>query len=145
MTKILYGVGVAVLLGWCAATLLSPGSSPPRPAAHAAKAQLRCTAAAEPIRSGAVSYAAIVKRTTVAYRRPGGVGRISRFGRVNQNGFPTVFSVVGLRRKLRKLFKPLSILDRPGHCPDAGHPDTGSHIEIRSMARPTGLEPVLPP
>ena len=96
MTKVLYGIGVALLLGWCGAAVLLershvPAVAPPAPAEHT------CSTVAQPLGSAAVSYAAIVKRVAVAYRRPGGV-RISRFGRLNQNGFPTVFSIVGRRR-----------------------------------------------
>jgi lipoprotein-anchoring transpeptidase ErfK/SrfK len=43
-----------------------------------------------------VSYAVTVRRFAVAYRRPG-VGRIARFGRLNINGVPTVFAVLGAR------------------------------------------------
>ncbi|HEY2937362.1 MAG TPA: L,D-transpeptidase [Gaiellaceae bacterium] len=96
MTKVLYGIGVAVLLGWCGSTVLLQRSHPPA-IAPPAVAQHHCSTAVQPVGSAAVSYAAIVKRVAVAYRRPGGA-RISRFGRVNQSGFPTVFSVVGRRR-----------------------------------------------
>jgi len=96
VTKVLYGIGVAVLLGWCGATVLLGRSHTPT-AARPAAAQHHCSTAIQPVGGAAVSYAAIVKRVAVAYRRPGGA-RITRFGRVNQNGFPTVFSVVGRRR-----------------------------------------------
>ena len=43
-----------------------------------------------------VSYAVTVRRLAVAYRRPGR-GRIARFGRLNVNGVPTVFAVLGAR------------------------------------------------
>jgi hypothetical protein len=96
VTKVLYGIGVAVLVGWCGAAVLLERSHAPAIAPRA-PAQHRCSTALEPVGSAAVSYAAIVMRMAVAYRRPGGA-RIARFGRLNQNGFPTVFSVVGRRR-----------------------------------------------
>jgi lipoprotein-anchoring transpeptidase ErfK/SrfK len=43
-----------------------------------------------------VSYAVTVRRVAVAYRTPG-AGRIARFGRLNVNGVPTVFAVLGAR------------------------------------------------
>ena len=45
--------------------------------------------------SATTSYAAVVRKRAVAYRRPG-AGRLASFGRRNVNGVPTVFSV---RRK----------------------------------------------
>ena len=43
-----------------------------------------------------VSYAVTVRRQAVAYRMPG-ADRIARFGRLNVNGVPTVFAVLGAR------------------------------------------------
>ncbi len=48
------------------------------------------------LNSTRVSYAVTVRKVTVAYRTPG-VGRIARFGRLNVNGVPTVFAVLGAR------------------------------------------------
>jgi lipoprotein-anchoring transpeptidase ErfK/SrfK len=41
------------------------------------------------------SYAAVANGAVEAYRRPDG-GRLVRFGRLNQNGYPTTFLIVGV-------------------------------------------------
>ena len=46
------------------------------------------------LRSRTTAYAAVVHRTAVAYRRPGGA-RVARFGPKNANGAATVFGVLG--------------------------------------------------
>jgi lipoprotein-anchoring transpeptidase ErfK/SrfK len=46
------------------------------------------------LRNRTTAYAAVVHRTAVAYRRPGGV-RLARFGPKNANGAATVFGVLG--------------------------------------------------
>ena len=46
--------------------------------------------------SDRLAYAAIVRTRAVALRRPGGRS-VARFGRLNQNGVPTVFGVRGAR------------------------------------------------
>jgi lipoprotein-anchoring transpeptidase ErfK/SrfK len=47
-----------------------------------------------------VAYAAVVRRPTTAYRRVGGAP-IASFGRLNVNGVPTVFGVLGAVRDRR--------------------------------------------
>jgi lipoprotein-anchoring transpeptidase ErfK/SrfK len=47
--------------------------------------------------AGARSYAAVVRTTAVAYSAPGGGRELDRFGHIDQNGYPTVFGVVGVR------------------------------------------------
>jgi lipoprotein-anchoring transpeptidase ErfK/SrfK len=44
--------------------------------------------------SSRLAYAAIVRSRAVVYRRPGGRSR-ARFGRLNVNGVPTIFSIRG--------------------------------------------------
>lgn len=57
----------------------------------------RCEAGiTRPVGSEAKSWAAVVHESAVAYRRPGS-GRIASFGPRNQNGVPTVFSVLSKR------------------------------------------------
>lgn len=53
-----------------------------------------CAAALSSARSGP-SYAAVVRKVAVVYSRPGGGNLIGRFGAVDQNGYSTVFGVVG--------------------------------------------------
>jgi lipoprotein-anchoring transpeptidase ErfK/SrfK len=48
--------------------------------------------------SGHVTVAAVVRSHARAYRRPG-VRPFARFGRLNQNGFPTVFRVLSVLRR----------------------------------------------
>lgn len=48
------------------------------------------------LESGRLAYAVTVTGRAVAYRRPG-AGRIAAFGRLNVNGVPTVFGVLGAR------------------------------------------------
>src|SRR5437763_15545962 len=43
-----------------------------------------------------LAYAAIVRSNAVARRRPGGAV-VRRFGKLNQNSVPTVFSILGAR------------------------------------------------
>ncbi len=57
----------------------------------------RCAAGSRrPLGTSLVAVAAVVRRPTTAYRAPGG-GPLQRFGRLNVNGVPTVFSVLGER------------------------------------------------
>ena len=48
------------------------------------------------LESGRLAYAVTVTSRAVAYRRPGS-GKIAAFGRLNVNGVPTVFGVLGAR------------------------------------------------
>ena len=55
----------------------------------------RCTAGAESLRSARFAYAAVVPSAAVVHREPrAGSPVISRFGRLDVNGFQTVFGVV---------------------------------------------------
>jgi lipoprotein-anchoring transpeptidase ErfK/SrfK len=47
-----------------------------------------------PVGTPTAAYAAVVKSRTVAYRRPDR-GPFARFGRLNQNRYPTTFLIVG--------------------------------------------------
>jgi lipoprotein-anchoring transpeptidase ErfK/SrfK len=61
---------------------------------------ITCTDGASSSMHGEPSYAAVVRQVAVAYAQPGRVrlhGRFGRFGRIDQNGYPTVFGVVGVR------------------------------------------------
>jgi lipoprotein-anchoring transpeptidase ErfK/SrfK len=47
-----------------------------------------------PVGTGTTAFAAIVRGKTTTYRRPHGKV-LAHFGKLNQNGYPTTFSVVG--------------------------------------------------
>jgi lipoprotein-anchoring transpeptidase ErfK/SrfK len=47
-----------------------------------------------PIGKTTAAYAAVVKSETPAYRKPGG-GELKRFAKLNENGYPTTFGLVG--------------------------------------------------
>jgi lipoprotein-anchoring transpeptidase ErfK/SrfK len=53
-----------------------------------------------------VSHAAVARHALVAFRRPGGA-TLARFGRLNQNGFPTVFAIVGCRGRWYRVQLPV--------------------------------------
>jgi lipoprotein-anchoring transpeptidase ErfK/SrfK len=83
-----------VALGGCGghATPTRRAAAPP-PAVH-------CRAGDHVLGTSRLAYAAIVKSHAVALTRPGG-GPLARFGRLNVNGVPTVFGVLGARRTQR--------------------------------------------
>jgi lipoprotein-anchoring transpeptidase ErfK/SrfK len=81
------GVGLIVCSALCAAGC---GTKHERVATPPTK---RCTAGSvRVLGSASYAYAAVVRTTARAYRKPG-AGRLARFGRLNQNGVPTVFGV----------------------------------------------------
>ena len=86
-------LAVVVVTGCGAATV---GKTPPP--VHVAKAlatEKPCRVREyRQLRSTTTAYAAVVRRTAVAYRRPGGA-RLARFGPRNVNGAATVFGVLG--------------------------------------------------
>jgi lipoprotein-anchoring transpeptidase ErfK/SrfK len=119
--RLLLSVPLAGLLAGCGASV--------RPAANAttgsvAKAR-HCRAGVErPLGSGRLAYAAVVFGKARAYRSPGGRAFAS-FGRLNQNGFPTVFSIqtVIQRRDCRPAWYRVQLPLRPngvtGYVPAA--------------------------
>jgi lipoprotein-anchoring transpeptidase ErfK/SrfK len=58
---------------------------------------ITCADAANSSMRGEPSYAAVVLRATAAHAQPGAERLLGRFGRIDQNGYPTVFGVVGVR------------------------------------------------
>jgi lipoprotein-anchoring transpeptidase ErfK/SrfK len=80
--------GLAAGCGSTTATL--PAAAQGKPPA-AKESPCRATAARP---RPEITYAAVVRKTTVARRRPGGAA-IARFGPRNANGAPTVFGVLG--------------------------------------------------
>ncbi len=105
ITAVVVAVGV-MRLGQ-SASAPSATSVAPAPLATAAKkarsARARvargpvCTSGSSVrLASGRLAYAVTVTSRAIAYRRPG-AGRIAAFGRLNLNGVPTVFGVLGAR------------------------------------------------
>jgi lipoprotein-anchoring transpeptidase ErfK/SrfK len=64
---------------------------PPAPAKH-------CVAGTKAVASSRLTVAAVVRRRATAYRRPGRKP-FARFGRLNQNDYPTVFRVISAVRR----------------------------------------------
>ena len=83
------------------ATPVKAAPASPPPAAQPVKARVApgpvCTPGSSvSLASGRLAYAVTVTRRVVAYRHAGR-GRIAAFGRLNLNGVPTVFGVLGAR------------------------------------------------
>jgi lipoprotein-anchoring transpeptidase ErfK/SrfK len=85
----LLSLPLAGLLAGCGATA-QQASSAQRPPASAG---VHCRSGASAVGNRHVTVAAMVRREARAYRRPAG-RTFARFGRLNQNGFPTVFRVL---------------------------------------------------
>jgi lipoprotein-anchoring transpeptidase ErfK/SrfK len=76
---------VLVLAAAVAAVSATPGTA----------AQKRCRAGVlHPVGTPAAAYAAVVKHPTKAYRKPAGPA-LASFRKLNENGYPTTFSIVG--------------------------------------------------
>jgi lipoprotein-anchoring transpeptidase ErfK/SrfK len=61
-----------------------------------AKAPVQCTAATTSVKSPRVAYAGVVKHVAVIRKEPqGGSAVVARLGRLDQNGFQEVLSVIG--------------------------------------------------
>src|SRR5947199_4382267 len=84
--RVIFGIAVVTLLAGCGA----------RGGVEGAVKQLCATAAIQPVGSGNVAWAAIVKRPLAAFREPGR-GPIARFGLLNVNGVDTVFGILAER------------------------------------------------
>jgi lipoprotein-anchoring transpeptidase ErfK/SrfK len=83
---------VCALAGCGATAQRSPAAVvPPGPTKH-------CVAGTKTVGSSRVAVAAVVQKDATAYRRPGRKP-FARFGRLNQNAFPTVFRVVSELRR----------------------------------------------
>jgi len=82
----------------------SKGAEPP-PSSPPAKPARSCTAGTfRQLGSTKVAYAAVVKSNATVSTR----GGLARFGRLNQNGVPTVFSIRGMR--IDRTCRPASYL-----------------------------------
>jgi lipoprotein-anchoring transpeptidase ErfK/SrfK len=90
----LLSLPLAGLLAGCGATA-QQASSAQRPPASAG---VHCRSGASAVGNRHVTVAAMVRREARAYRRPRAGRTFARFGRLNQNGFPTVFRVIAARR-----------------------------------------------
>jgi lipoprotein-anchoring transpeptidase ErfK/SrfK len=92
-------LALAGLLAACGASA-GPRSSTPN-ASDTIPAVVRaphCTAGTTRVGSGKVAVAAVVRTHATAYRRPG-KRPFARFGRLNQNDYPTVFRVLSAVRR----------------------------------------------
>jgi hypothetical protein len=86
---------VTASLAGCGA---SSSAQDPRPGTTATTLAVRHVCAGHRslnFHSRRVAYAAVVRRRAVAFRKPGKVP-FARFGRLNVNGVPTVFAVLGV-------------------------------------------------
>jgi lipoprotein-anchoring transpeptidase ErfK/SrfK len=81
-----------------AALAAVPAAAAVTAAVSAGPATPHCRGGLHPIGTATASYAAIVARTARVYRRPGGA-LLGRFARLNENGYPTTFSIVGVVRR----------------------------------------------
>jgi lipoprotein-anchoring transpeptidase ErfK/SrfK len=90
--RLLLSPPLAGLLAGCGATVQQASSAqrPPSVGAH-------CRSGASAVGGPRVTVAAVVRRQARAYRRPAGRA-FAHFGRLNQNGFPTVFRVLAAVR-----------------------------------------------
>jgi lipoprotein-anchoring transpeptidase ErfK/SrfK len=83
---------VCALAGCGATAQRTPAAVvPPAPTKH-------CVAGTKALGSSRVTIAAVVRKHATAFRRPGRKP-FARFGRLNQNAFPTVFRVVSAIRR----------------------------------------------
>ena len=98
--------GLALLLTGCGdATRHSPlsehSTQPYRAASLGVREPLAsgitCADGANSSMRGEPSYAAVVRRVAVAYAEPEAERVVGRFGRIDQNGYPTVFGVVSVQ------------------------------------------------
>jgi lipoprotein-anchoring transpeptidase ErfK/SrfK len=92
--RLLLSLPLAGLLAGCGATVQQAASAHRPPAAST---RAHCSTETTAVGSGRVALAAVVRNQALAYRRPAGRS-LARFGRLNQNGFPTVFRVLAVLR-----------------------------------------------
>jgi lipoprotein-anchoring transpeptidase ErfK/SrfK len=78
----------------CGATSRAPRHVAQR---HPGAAKRACSRRYERLGSRRLALAAVVRRRAVARRTPGGAA-LASFGRLNQNGVPTVLGVLGVRK-----------------------------------------------
>ena len=90
----LFPAGPLLALGACG------GHAPPQHPAATPRPTAHCPAGYHVLGTGRLAYAAIVKSHAEAMQRPG-ARPLARFGRLNVNGVPTVFGVLGERRTSR--------------------------------------------
>ena len=104
----------ALALICAAATAAGCGAKDREGAAPAAKPKRCVRGTVRPLGSVAHAYAAVVRRTTVAYRAPGS-RPLARFGPLNMNGVPTVLGVRGavLRRDCRAVWYRVQLPIKP--------------------------------
>ena len=89
-----YALLTVALLAGCGG---QRGAEPAAPSVRGTERTTECVEGSfERLETSRVAYGAAVRRRAVAYAEPGGRA-LARFGRLNVNGVPTVFGVIGAR------------------------------------------------
>src|SRR5262249_46735261 len=99
----------------CAVLAVAGGGGATKQAAHSQPPVRTCTAGAfHRLGSAKLTFAAIVRSHATVSARPGH-GAFARFGRLNENGVPTIFSARGVRvdRRCRRTAYLVQIPRRP--------------------------------
>jgi lipoprotein-anchoring transpeptidase ErfK/SrfK len=96
--KILCACGAVAVLAGCGASVRHTASPPPKQSAtpHV----VRCSSEPRRLGSAGRAYVAIVRRRATVVSAPGG-HVLGRFGRLNENHVPTVFSLVAVSKTRR--------------------------------------------
>jgi lipoprotein-anchoring transpeptidase ErfK/SrfK len=95
--RLLLLLPLAGLLAGCGATTQQATSQQARSAQRPQSVGAPCRSGVTAVGNGRVTAAAVVRGKARAYRRPAGRA-FAHFDRLNQNGFPTVFRVLGAVR-----------------------------------------------
>lgn len=86
-----------------------------------------------PVGTSSLAYAGVARRRLLAFRSPGG-RPLARFGRLNQNGYPTTFLIVGalLDRRCRPAWYRVELPLRPNGATGWVHPGALEVQEVRT-------------
>jgi lipoprotein-anchoring transpeptidase ErfK/SrfK len=96
--RLLLSLPLAGLLAGCGATTKQASSAqPPSSVERPSSVGAQCRSGVTAVGGARVTVAAVVRQKARAYRRPAG-RTFARFDRLNQNGAPTVFRVLGAVR-----------------------------------------------
>ena len=100
---------VPIVAAIAAALAAGPASASPKAPVNPCRAGVL-----HPVGSATTAFAAIVRGKTTTYRKPGGAV-LARFARLNANGYPTTFGVVGaiLTRSCRASWYRVKLPMRP--------------------------------
>jgi len=96
--RVLCSLPLAALLAGCGTSPHEVAKAPTQAQRPSVPVRVHCRAGSiVRVASGRSAVAAVVRRRATAYRQPAG-RPFARFGRLNQNGFPTVFRVLATVR-----------------------------------------------